>query len=645
MRAHAGWRARRVVTALLLVAVATIGAGSGQVASAAFELQRGVVLVSLNDGRIDVYGSDGKLQGQVATPSTGSRPEGMCFSPAGHLYVADSGTGTTREFSSTGELLRDPLTVRRVVDDPSGCAVDRDGNIDMGSFASIVKVDQNGSALASYRMDQKAGDFDLAADGCTLFYLAASTVKRFDACAGRPLADFAPLPASQDCQGIRIRPNADVMIACAGVVVRRDSAGAEVQQYSVGDAAGQGNVPRDLSHIALDPDGTSFWAGGGPGTVARIDLNTGTILSSFSVVENASKSSVGGISVVGEPTSFGGGMCATAPGCFVDTTRAALAAVSIALVLTCLAFLTWSRRVAPLAPREDEPSREPPEVVRASIEVSQSAEGVITIRFGAAIAGEPSGRSRGRIHRLGVVDGTVRYLATRDVAYEVTGLETDPGGSVRLCLQRPPSTKPEKCYEISRTTPGRCTDGVAVRLEGVDMVPRTRRVTGFIMHRLRSTEARTVTSDAVDIEREGEFLVHATLPPGSPPVRHPAPPSPSVGAHTATGSIPAVPAGGVPLPSTSPTPGAPQRRRSVPSVAAPNPAPAVASPTHAGAHRRASYALLSPDGRYWWDGRTWVDAEVRIPPRAKRSPDGAYWWDGQSWRAVPGRTPGQVPPR
>jgi len=53
---------------------------------------------------------------------------------------------------------------------------------------------------------------------------------------------------------------------------------------------------------------------------------------------------------------------------------------------------------------------------------------------------------------------------------------------------------------------------------------------------------------------------------------------------------------------------------------------------------------LSPDKRYWWDGREWVDATVRIPPQAQRSPDGRYWWDGASWREVPAVQPAAPPP-
>jgi hypothetical protein len=43
---------------------------------------------------------------------------------------------------------------------------------------------------------------------------------------------------------------------------------------------------------------------------------------------------------------------------------------------------------------------------------------------------------------------------------------------------------------------------------------------------------------------------------------------------------------------------------------------------------------MSPDGRYWWDGRSWRDAQVEVPPSAQRSADGHFWWDGRQWRPL-----------
>ena len=49
---------------------------------------------------------------------------------------------------------------------------------------------------------------------------------------------------------------------------------------------------------------------------------------------------------------------------------------------------------------------------------------------------------------------------------------------------------------------------------------------------------------------------------------------------------------------------------------------------------------MSDDGKFWWDGQTWRDADHEPPPFAQRSSDGSLWWDGRTWRPVP---PPQTP--
>ena len=61
-------------------------------------------------------------------------------------------------------------------------------------------------------------------------------------------------------------------------------------------------------------------------------------------------------------------------------------------------------------------------------------------------------------------------------------------------------------------------------------------------------------------------------------------------------------------------------------------------PALAGAGPLASLTL-SPDGKYWWDGLAWKDANLEVPPTAQRSGDGQFWWDGNAWRPVHSTTP------
>jgi hypothetical protein len=60
----------------------------------------------------------------------------------------------------------------------------------------------------------------------------------------------------------------------------------------------------------------------------------------------------------------------------------------------------------------------------------------------------------------------------------------------------------------------------------------------------------------------------------------------------------------------------------------------VANPGSMPAVPAAPALRLSPDRRYWWDGTTWRDATLAIPPGAQRSPDGTMWWDGVEWRGA-----------
>ena len=46
---------------------------------------------------------------------------------------------------------------------------------------------------------------------------------------------------------------------------------------------------------------------------------------------------------------------------------------------------------------------------------------------------------------------------------------------------------------------------------------------------------------------------------------------------------------------------------------------------------------VSPDGRFWWDGRAWQAMPTL-------SPDGRHWWDGQSWQPVPVVEEAAAPP-
>ncbi|HEY1456503.1 MAG TPA: hypothetical protein VGG31_08385 [Candidatus Dormibacteraeota bacterium] len=63
-------------------------------------------------------------------------------------------------------------------------------------------------------------------------------------------------------------------------------------------------------------------------------------------------------------------------------------------------------------------------------------------------------------------------------------------------------------------------------------------------------------------------------------------------------------------------------------------------PMAAAASAAPAGVQMSEDGRFWWDGQSWKDAEHEAPPSAQRSSDGSLWWDGTNWRPVPQQPPG-----
>lgn len=83
------------------------------------------------------------------------------------------------------------------------------------------------------------------------------------------------------------------------------------------------------------------------------------------------------------------------------------------------------------------------------------------------------------------------------------------------------------------------------------------------------------------------------------------------------------------------------RRRPAPAMYGAMGAPMAGGPMMGGATPPAatSGVQLSDDGKYWWDGQAWKDAEHEAPPSAQRSSDGTLWWDGRNWRPVPQQGP------
>lgn len=146
---------------------------------------------------------------------------------------------------------------------------------------------------------------DLAADQCTIFYTSEGTsIRRFDVCQNQQLPDFVDnLSNNGAAYGIRILPDGTVLLADLGEVIRFDANGNQIQTYNVPGEVGPSGSSYGWFAVALDPDGTSFWAGSQfTGNVYRLDLSSGAV-ELGPVATGAGAGFLGGICIKGAPTA------------------------------------------------------------------------------------------------------------------------------------------------------------------------------------------------------------------------------------------------------------------------------------------------------------------------------------------------------
>lgn len=140
---------------------------------------------------------------------------------------------------------------------------DANGRIREIRFPELIDAETNRAVGATH--------LDLLRDRCTLLYTADSNrVMRMNICTGAALSDFATFDAGTTAGAIRALPNNDVLVANADVIHHFDASGALLRMYLV----------PGVSHIALAPDGTSFYAAGvseAEGVLRRFDLATAAV--------------------------------------------------------------------------------------------------------------------------------------------------------------------------------------------------------------------------------------------------------------------------------------------------------------------------------------------------------------------------------
>lgn len=257
--------------AALLVLLVALSAGAQPYIN---PLTRGDVVVSLramtvityrvfdSAGYAKIFNWDSPIVFQLAWNPLGD---------AGHAVVkigAQHSTGgvpmRSGEFLVGAELYQDPVVPR------------------------IVKFDDAGTIQAVYTLPYETGVWgvqamELLSDQCTVVWLASVypgyearrfVVRTFDICTSLPGPERFTIPDEGSWpQFIRKLPNGDFLIATYAEVARYSAGGTRLERYPV-TLLPVSLTPRELTSIALAPDGSGFWLLVTGSRLVKVDLPT-----------------------------------------------------------------------------------------------------------------------------------------------------------------------------------------------------------------------------------------------------------------------------------------------------------------------------------------------------------------------------------
>ncbi|MFN2471242.1 MAG: hypothetical protein ABR583_09715 [Gaiellaceae bacterium] len=258
---------------------------------------RGVVFAAGGESTINEFAAGGALKEKLMTTTDTFFNGGMCFDSEGNLYSTNFDANGMTKFNAQGGVLAADFGSGFDAD-PESCVVDASNNIYVGQSdgdADILKFDTDGNLLARFdaATENRGTDWiDLAADRCTMYYTSeGASVKRFNVCTGAQLADFATGFSTDPCDGLRIRPNGEVLVACTSRVFRLSASGTVMRTYTVPNTS-------LLFALTLDPDARTFWVGDlNDGTIARLTIETGQL---FTLFDGMANTALGGLAVFGE---------------------------------------------------------------------------------------------------------------------------------------------------------------------------------------------------------------------------------------------------------------------------------------------------------------------------------------------------------
>lgn len=161
--------------------------------------------------------------------------------------------------------------------------------------------------------DPSASGVELSPDQCTVFYLTRTRIARWNSCENSaPVLFGESRPGAFTASALRLLPDGTFLAAYVINVAHLDRDGRVIRTY---------NIPADA--LALDVNGTSFWAGAGS-TLVKADIASGQILSLTNV-----GAAIDYLGVVGEPRA---GLRSTAEIPTLSAWMVVLLAAALALI-------------------------------------------------------------------------------------------------------------------------------------------------------------------------------------------------------------------------------------------------------------------------------------------------------------------------
>ena len=249
------------------------------------------LVTSLNDGSM-IPASSPVYPGYPSADNTA----GSAFDANGNFYVTDDYSGQISEYDPNGNLtgifasgLQNPLSL----------VFDNSGNLYVGQQNTpyIAELNSSGQTVANIGpvTTGETGDdwIDLASDQCTFDYTTeTNVVYRYNKCTSTQESNFNAVPfAGARAFQVRILPDGGALVADTNSVLRLDANGNVTEVYAC-TAADQSALESvyptanvvaplpdcggSLFSLAIDPSGTSFWAGDSySGNIWQIDLSSG----------------------------------------------------------------------------------------------------------------------------------------------------------------------------------------------------------------------------------------------------------------------------------------------------------------------------------------------------------------------------------